>query len=183
MTTFKVITDASVAKNEAGKYKGRLGILLLDPNDRLINFYSEGVGRVTSNEGEYMALEAGMSHLERHFEANEIDPKKHKVDLYTDSSLVFNQIMKNFKTKKKKFKIFQDQIVAQCKKYKEADINWHPREADLATMADFATKHPRRTRSIYKRYKNEPVGEALEKVCKFLLKDENEKAREDHDGE
>ena len=167
------MTDASVVRDEIGKYKGRAGIMVLDENNNLKNFESKSLGNVTSNEGEYIAMLEGLRDLTTKLGEDEgVDLKDIIIQLYTDSSLVYNQMMNNYKTKKSGFIKLQNEIKKYCKCYKGAKIIWHKRNLDLAMLADFGSKHPRRTKILFERFKDQNFSQVVEKAARFILKDE-----------
>ena len=166
-TLIKVITDAAVEKT-SGKYKGRAGVLILDGDGIVRHFYSEGLGNVTSNEGEYQALKLGVTLAT----AETASKKDADLELYTDSKLVFNQMLGNYRTKKAEFVTMQKSIKGICRPFKSTKMKWHRRNSDLAVLADFASKHPRRTRTIANFSVGKHVSVVIDKVANFLLKDE-----------
>lgn len=173
----KVVTDASVIR-DGGKYKGRAGVLVLDDDNTIKHFESKHLGNVTSNEGEYLSLLEGVKYVTNTLKKDEVDLKNISLEMYTDSSLVYNQILGNFKTKKKCFVKMQNEIKSECKRFKGTKVIWHKRDMDLAMLADFGSKHPRRTKSIFSQFKGKEVAGAVEKAARFIIKDEDAAERE-----
>ena len=62
MKTYKIITDAAVKKSFRA-YSGRAGVLILDDDDKVLEYQSIPLGNVTSNEGEYEAIHKGVELL------------------------------------------------------------------------------------------------------------------------
>lgn len=189
----KVITDAAVSRSRSS-YKGREGILVLDENDCVLHFSSAALGNVTSNEGEYLAMQHGV-------EAALLTVKKPKPDdegrvfsnsiaetsleVFTDSQLVFNQMLGNYKTKKKSLLKTQNDIKSICRPCKSTKVKWHRRDRDLAVLADFASKHPRRTKAMFQRLEGEHYDKFTDRAVALLIKDDDaaakEKAKEQED--
>ena len=172
----KVVTDAAVDK-KSGKWKGRAGVLILGDGDIVQRFYSENIGNVTSNEGEYKALLIGTI-VATNSVLKDTDKKNTRLELYTDSKLVFNQMLGNYRTKRATFVASQKEIKLACKGFGKTTMMWHRRNHDLAVLADFASKHPRRTKTIEQMYTGKNVSEVLEKVAQYLVKDDAKAERE-----
>lgn len=177
----KIITDAAVVK-VGGKYKGRAGVVILNDDDMVMDFYSATMGNVTNNEGEYQAMRLGLNTamtsyltekdkqgitVERHLIDEEVS-----VELWTDSKLVYDQIMGNCKTKKKSLKGEQKTIKGMVNRFKHGKIMWHRRDRDLAELADFGSKHPRRTKAMFQRMKGQHVDHFVTRAVALTIKDE-----------
>jgi len=170
--TIKIVTDASVIKVN-GKYHGRAGVLILSDDDKVENFFSQQLGNVTSNEGEYLALLEGVKFVSK-------DPKYagSRIKLHVDSKLVYHQLREDYKTNKAKFIGYQKEILKKCSKFSGTSIRWERRDRDFAMLADFASKNPRRTKSMCKSFKGEHVSKMVKKAVNFIIKDDTRAGKE-----
>ena len=76
----------------------------------------------TNNEAEYMAL----SELLRNLLSNRVDPKKPQTRIYTDSQLVFGQLIQGSKFNAKNLLALHDETASQLRRI-GANLVWVPR--------------------------------------------------------
>ena len=161
MRTYKIITDAAVKNvGEAIRYRGTAGVLVLNEDDTVVKFDSFTLGKVTNNEGEYEALDRGILIVDKHLRdlidaASELEGtsvnlrRNTAIQLFTDSDLVYNQLLGNHKINKIALKEKAKSIKVHVKDFKHVNVNWHPRDQPLAVLADFASKHTKKTKKLH----------------------------------
>ncbi len=195
MNTYKIITDAAVKNvGEAIRYRGTAGVLILNEDDQVVKFDSFTLGKVTNNEGEYEALRRGIIILNEHiikvvkgdntplYTTLANAKMNTSVELYTDSNLVYNQLLGNFKVKKVRLLDKVKDIKAVAKGYKHIKVNWHKRDQPLAQLADFASKHTKKTKALNQSLMGTHVGNLTTKVDTYLEKHACKLQAEEHEG-
>lgn len=177
MSTFHIATDAAIHKSSKG-YRGRAGIAIINEKNELVKLKPRTLGKVTNNEGEAKAMlygiQALIAELTTPSPAFSEDPDTHgectEVVMYTDSQLLFHQLTGTYKVKKKSLGELHVKIKEEALKLvgdKTAfKLVWHEREAPLASLADFASKHPKDTYNMNNGYQKKGMNDVFEKVEK-----------------
>jgi len=97
-----------------------IGIIVFDESGRILDKFSRFIGFGTNNEAEYRAL------IEALRKAMQLGAEK--VELYSDSELVVNQIKGVYSIKDEKLKKLHLKCVELLKNFKEYEISYVPRE-------------------------------------------------------
>ena len=133
MKTLKIFFDGSSHGNPG---PSGIGIIVFDESGRVLDKLSKFIGFGTNNEAEYRAL------IEALRKAIQLGAEK--VELYSDSELVVNQIRGVYSVKDEKLKRLHLKCVELLKNFKEYEISYVPRElnAEADRLANEAiTKH------------------------------------------
>jgi len=133
LKTLKIFFDGSSHGNPG---PSGIGIIVFDESGRVLDKISSFIGFGTNNEAEYRAL------IEALRKALHLGAEK--VELYSDSELVVNQIRGVYSVKDEKLKRLHLKCVELLKNFKEYEISYVPRElnAEADRLANEAiTKH------------------------------------------
>ena len=117
MKTLKIFFDGSSHGNPG---PSGIGIIVFDESGRVLDKFSRFIGFGTNNEAEYRAL------IEALRKAMQLGAEK--VELYSDSELVVNQIKGVYSVKDEKLKRLHLKCVELLKNFKEYEISYVPRE-------------------------------------------------------
>ncbi|RLE79399.1 MAG: ribonuclease H [Thermoprotei archaeon] len=117
MKTLKIFFDGSSHGNPG---PSGIGIIVFDESGRVLDKFSRFIGFGTNNEAEYRAL------IEALRKAMQLGAEK--VELYSDSELVVNQIRGVYSVKDEKLKRLHLKCVELLKNFKEYEISYVPRE-------------------------------------------------------
>ena len=117
MKTLKIFFDGSSHGNPG---PSGIGIIVFDESGRILDKFSRFIGFGTNNEAEYRAL------IESLRKAMQLGAEK--VELYSDSGLVVNQIKGVYSVKDEKLKRLHLKCVELLKNFKEYEISYVPRE-------------------------------------------------------
>ena len=117
MKTLKIFFDGSSHGNPG---PSGIGIIVFDESGRILDKFSRFIGFGTNNEAEYRAL------IEALRKAMQLGAEK--VELYSDSELVVNQIRGVYSVKDEKLKRLHLKCVELLKNFKEYEISYVPRE-------------------------------------------------------
>ena len=117
MKTLKIFFDGSSHGNPG---PSGIGIIVFDESGRILDRFSRFIGFGTNNEAEYRAL------IEALRKAMQLGAEK--VELYSDSELVVNQIKGVYSVKDEKLKRLHLKCVELLKNFKEYEISYVPRE-------------------------------------------------------
>ncbi|XP_042401305.1 uncharacterized protein LOC121991361 [Zingiber officinale] len=129
--TWKVYVDGSATRQGSG-----VGVLLISPQEDVLQLAVRLNFRATNNEAEYEALLAGLQ-AARHVGAA-------RVIIYSDSQLVTQQVAGNFGINSDKLQIYQEAYEKMKQEFKEVNISKIPRSEngkadELAKMASSLT--------------------------------------------
>lgn len=173
--TIKVITDGSVRKHK-GRRLLQMGILVLFPGDIIKRYTTECVYSIstTSNECEYMALQAGIAEVHSYLKSlsnrGSANPSDYDLVMYVDSELLAKQLIGECATKKESFKSMQKTIKRKAGLFNKASVYWHRRDADLAVVADYATRNPsERIENLHIQFRQKDVSELVQEIYKRIL--------------
>jgi len=117
LKTLKIFFDGSSHGNPG---PSGIGIIVFDESGRILDRFSRFIGFGTNNEAEYRAL------IEALRKAMQLGAEK--VELYSDSELVVNQIKGVYSVKDEKLKRLHLKCVELLKNFKEYEISYVPRE-------------------------------------------------------
>jgi len=117
LKTLKIFFDGSSHGNPG---PSGIGIIVFDESGRVLDKFSRFIGFGTNNEAEYRAL------IEALRKAMQLGAEK--VELYSDSELVVNQIRGVYSVKDEKLKRLHLKCVELLKNFKEYEISYVPRE-------------------------------------------------------
>ena len=117
MKILKIFFDGSSHGNPG---PSGIGIIVFDESGRILDKFSRFIGFGTNNEAEYRAL------IESLRKAMQLGAEK--VELYSDSELVVNQIKGVYSVKDEKLKRLHLKCVELLKNFKEYEISYVPRE-------------------------------------------------------
>ena len=117
MKILKIFFDGSSHGNPG---PSGIGIIVFDESGRILDKFSRFIGFGTNNEAEYRAL------IEALRKAMQLGAEK--VELYSDSELVVNQIKGVYSVKDEKLKRLHLKCVELLKNFKEYEISYVPRE-------------------------------------------------------
>lgn len=104
-----------------------IGVVLSTPDGSVVAEIGRYVGRVTNNQAEYLALEAG---LER---AAELGARA--VSIRSDSELMVRQLEGVYRVKNPKLQPLFDRVVARLKSFRSHDVAHVPREENARADA------------------------------------------------
>ncbi len=94
MSRIKVFTDGAARGNPG---HAGIGIIIYDENDFILRTYKEYLGETTNNQAEYRALLKSLDLIKK-LESN-IEVDFDRIEFYSDSELLVNQINFDFQTK------------------------------------------------------------------------------------
>ena len=117
MKILKIFFDGSSHGNPG---PSGIGIIVFDESGRILDKFSRFIGFGTNNEAEYRALIVSLR------KAMQLGAEK--VELYSDSELVVNQIKGVYSVKDEKLKRLHLKCVELLKNFKEYEISYVPRE-------------------------------------------------------
>lgn len=92
-----------------------IGIVMCEPDGRVVKRYGKHIGFATNNEAEYLSL---MDALD---EALKMGVEV--ITVYSDSELLVNQILGNYKTRKKRLKNYLQKLNEKINKFKVFTIS------------------------------------------------------------
>jgi len=96
----KLYTDGGSRGNPG---PGGIGCVILDQNDKLVDFDAKYAGKMTNNQAEYHALILGIQLV--------IDHNINDCEVYMDSELIVRQLNGVYKVKDVKMKVLYEEVV------------------------------------------------------------------------
>jgi ribonuclease HI len=121
-----IYTDGGADPNPG---PGAIGVVIKDDQGETIATISEGVGRVTNNQAEYMAVIAALKKA--------LSLGITIVEMRSDSLLVVSQLNGDYKVRNTRMKLLYQQVMELTKRFKYFYIEYIPRylnmEADKLT--------------------------------------------------
>jgi len=115
-----IYTDGGADPNPG---PGAIGVVIKNDLGETIATISEGVGRVTNNQAEYMAVIAA---LEKALSLGITEVK-----MRADSALVVCQLNGEFKVRNARMKPLYEQVISLIKRFKIFSIEYIPRELNM----------------------------------------------------
>jgi ribonuclease HI len=120
----------------------RMGVgIVFFEDDYYIPFREESItilGLGSSNEAEYHAILNALRIIIREYDKS----NNHKIDIYTDSQLIYNQIIGNWECRQNNLQSLLDEVWRLIKEIKKPLIlfNWCPRENERQKIVDKLSK-------------------------------------------
>jgi len=132
MKKFEIFTDGACKGNPG---EAAIGVVINCDGKRVTEI-SKPIGEATNNIAEYSALVFGLQ--------ESLVLRADEVNVYTDSELVYKQVIGAYKIKNAKLKFLNEQVKSLCRGFKSFKISHIPREKNkladsLANQAMDAT--------------------------------------------
>lgn len=133
MKKYEMFTDGACKGNPG---EAAIGVVI-NLDGKRVGEISKSIGEATNNIAEYSALVFGLQEL--------LVLKAEAVDVYTDSELVYKQVIGVYKIKNAKLKFLNEQVKSLSRGFKSFKISHIPREKNkdadrLASAAINETK-------------------------------------------
>ncbi|WEU40217.1 MAG: ribonuclease HI family protein [Candidatus Odinarchaeum yellowstonii] len=124
----KLYSDGGSRGNRIGRGRCAIGVVLCDVKDNVLLELGEYLGLGTNNWAEYKALIKGLT-LAREYSSN-------RVECYSDSQLIVNQLNGLYKVKDVKLKNLYLQVKELEKCFRSVCYNYVSREHPMIARAD-----------------------------------------------
>ena len=130
MKKFEIYTDGACKGNPG---EAAIGVVI-NCDGKCVGEISKPIGEATNNIAEYSALVFGLQEL--------LVLRADDVNVYTDSELVYKQVIGAYKIKNAKLKFLNDQVKSLARGFKSFKISHVPREKnkDADRLASEALK-------------------------------------------